>query len=352
MNKLYNYELQLLKFLFSFNFCSSTLYSVYHTEVIPLDFSGNQAQSRDTINKWVSDSTFGKIPNIITGQIPHGTNVILASALYFKGFWENSFFELATALDNFYPDGKSASPVKVQMMATGGAFPYYDSAEYNCRIIGFPYKGNKTAMYIIQPNQSTRAKLRDFQRTLNADKIEDLISKMVKKTAIVAFPKFHLIRSINMRSILNLLDINDIFASGLSDLSLISGALNTPTKPTYAAVVSRNNGIVFSETGGRSKRQTQANFYRPTSQSALENLENQRSVIDGNKSDLFVEDILHKVDFDVNEHGTEAAAATLTYLRRSGTDVLFRTEEPFLFLVRDDPTKLILFYGYYNEPDN
>lgn len=67
---------------------------------------------------------------------------------------------------------------------------------------------------------------------------------------------------------------------------------------------------------------------------------------------LFANELIHQIDLTVNEMGTEGGAATVTTLRRSGPDVLFRTETPFLFLIRHEDTKLPIFYGAVFEPTN
>lgn len=71
--------------------------SVYRSEITPLDFRGNSRGSKDYINSWVKEKTAGKIPYIVADDIDPTTNVILASTLYFKGFWENSFISAATS---------------------------------------------------------------------------------------------------------------------------------------------------------------------------------------------------------------------------------------------------------------
>lgn len=47
------------------------------------------------IDSWVNEKTHGKIPEIVAYLYP-GTKVLLASALYFKAMWENTFIEGAT----------------------------------------------------------------------------------------------------------------------------------------------------------------------------------------------------------------------------------------------------------------
>lgn len=67
---------------------------------------------------------------------------------------------------------------------------------------------------------------------------------------------------------------------------------------------------------------------------------------------LFAEEVIHKVDLTVNEKGTEGGAATAITLNRSGTQVVFRVDTPFMFLIRHDPTHVPLFYGVVFEPEN
>ncbi|XP_037823418.1 serine protease inhibitor 28Dc [Lucilia sericata] len=417
------------------------LKSIYETELQQLDFQAKNRESRDHINAWVDKATFGKIPKVIDGDIDKSTNIILASVLYFKAFWETSFFPRSTIEDNFYPDGANNPPIKVQMMPTGGIFPFYNAKEYDCRIIGLPYKGNETTMYVIQPNNSSRQKLRELQNILNAHKINAMIDNMERKTTVMVFPKMHFTRSMNMKEILKKMDVRDIFINGYSDLSLIGGKSSYVTPnfvpapaSTYAPVPATAQvpvqapsnafapirstvsfesidrkmpfypkghildryaepALVFSSRFGetkesgnntmlsthnktmdsmqmssttekpsttvgtksannkRGKRQVSTNNVDPVVE-ALHNIEANRLITDTYpSSDLFVDDIIHKVVFSVDEQGTEAAAATLTYLHRSGTDVVFRGDTPFLILIRHDPTKLPLFYGIINKPE-
>lgn len=65
---------------------------------------------------------------------------------------------------------------------------------------------------------------------------------------------------------------------------------------------------------------------------------------------LFADEVLHKVEMDVTEKGTEAAATTGILLRRDGNQKKLIANRPFLFFIRHDPTKLILFWGTVNAP--
>ncbi|KAH8249769.1 hypothetical protein KR032_012222 [Drosophila birchii] len=302
------------------------LSELYGAELDVQDFEGSPAASKRYINSWVAQHTRGHIENIIANEIPHSTRMLLANALYFRGFWETDFMESATRPDNFYPNGEGTQPVRVQLMATGGTFPYYEDELLGCRIIGLPYRGNLTTMYIIQPLKSSTVELMALQKLLSPEKIEELISRMYRRSAIVAIPKMHLTESVNLKTMMQNMRLGGIFSSVQNDLSLIASQ-----EPRTSG---RGRAATTNSLGGNS----------------LQNLEAQRWAPGGARSDLFIDDIIHKVDFNVNEQGTEAAAATVTFLKKSGPEVIFRVDTPFMVLVRHDPTKLMLFYGLINEP--
>uniref|UniRef100_A0A1I8Q8A1 Serpin domain-containing protein n=1 Tax=Stomoxys calcitrans TaxID=35570 RepID=A0A1I8Q8A1_STOCA len=421
---------------------SQVVSSIYDSQLTQLDFIRKSREAVKYINNWVNGSTNGKISEIITGDISSSTNVVLASVLYFRGLWEIPFFPRSTNVDNFYQDGPGSPPIRAKFMATGGIFPFYDAKDYDCRIIGLPYKGNETTMYVIQPNASTRQKLKELMSVLDARKINEMIDRMVYKTTVMVFPKMHFTRTMNMKNILQSMGVSDIFNGVRSDLSLIGGGRTFAAPPLAAAPLppgsptpdgapppvtahrlaaaqglaitpiccadrfrtknskpqfydrynerlliftsrfgdidatyeSTTSGSTTSEsttsesTSSESttsdsttldsnemkhkirKRQV-PNAYDQRNVQALANLESDRFRQDIMRSDLFVDEIVHKVDIGIDEYGTEAAAATAAYLHRSGTDVVFRGDTPFLFVIRHDPTKLPLFYGIVNKPE-
>ena len=60
--------------------------------------------------------------------------------------------------------------------------------------------------------------------------------------------------------------------------------------------------------------------------------------------------VLHKAFVDVNEEGTEAAAATAVGLNESANRMEFRVDHPFLYIIRDNATGLIYFFGRTMDP--
>ena len=68
---------------------------------------------------------------------------------------------------------------------------------------------------------------------------------------------------------------------------------------------------------------------------------------------LYISDAIHKAYVDVNERGTEAAAATgivMASLGRPKEPVHFKVDHPFIFIIQDDRSDSILFMGRVMDP--
>ncbi len=68
------------------------------------------------------------------------------------------------------------------------------------------------------------------------------------------------------------------------------------------------------------------------------------------KKELFISKVIHKTFVDVNEFGTEAAAATAVCMFKSKAAVSFVADRPFIFLIRDRHSGSILFLGRVVNP--
>lgn len=75
------------------------------------------------------------------------------------------------------------------------------------------------------------------------------------------------------------------------------------------------------------------------------------SGMDGTRA-LYISAVIHKAFVDVNEEGTEAAAATAVVMTKNGSRTpVFRADRPFLFLIRDRATGSVLFIGRVTDPN-
>lgn len=273
----------------------SAAMQIYGAGTQKVDFR-NAPAAISTINNWVNRATYGKIREILSGTFSTDTSMIIASSLYFKATWLNEFIPKTTRPKDFFPDGTNRTTIKVDMMSLISCLPYIHDKSLGFKMIGLPYSDNATTMYVMMPENSSRAKIRDLQNRLTAAQIDSMIPKMKLRTATVSFPRTQLESSTNLEKSFRKLGVKSIFNVQSSDLGMM---LN----------------------------------------------QNARG-----KTRLFVSQISHKVNLSVDEKGTEGAAVTATLIDRSASQVYFNVNKPFLVYVRHDPTRLPLFYGAVFDP--
>ncbi|XP_029172187.1 leukocyte elastase inhibitor-like isoform X2 [Nylanderia fulva] len=434
--------------------------NVYNSDVINLDFQRKGKEAENFINNWVKQRTMGKIDGILSSEPDPTTTVILLTALYFKGEWNQHFLEGMTQRRDFFVEPNDR--IGIDMMYNGGNFPFYEDKSLGVKILALPYKGLETSMYVLLPKVEGATALKSFHDQLTVDTIEYLISNLKNETCIIGFPRMKLSSTLSLNSALQNLGLLSLFDAKNADLSLLSGygqqapaaaapisQINLPpsqvSRQVYPDQLSSKTDdvLIFSRIGDNSSSNQGArrNFFRyddkerglsveqwntgfhiekirrarrdvadESSRTAyvaddLEKVapkvsdENTRYVslernkyrfksaekrmrkrrqsrpIDENflrfmqsknfpfygldslrnspglvNPGLFADEVLHKVHMDVSEKGTEAAATTAVLLRRDGSQKKFIANRPFLFFIRHDTTKLVLFWGTVNAP--
>ncbi len=70
---------------------------------------------------------------------------------------------------------------------------------------------------------------------------------------------------------------------------------------------------------------------------------------------LYIAKVIHQANIDVDERGTEAAAATAVVMATAGpgdqrTPIVVRADRPFLFVLTDVPSGTVLFIGRVADP--
>lgn len=109
----------------------------YQSEVSELDFFRNPYSSANTINRWVSDKTKGKITNILP-SLPPDTQLVIANAVYFNANWADPFSPDVTRREDFHV---SSSEILIPLtMHTHSLVAYTESEDLGCKMIGIPYK--------------------------------------------------------------------------------------------------------------------------------------------------------------------------------------------------------------------
>ena len=287
------------------------------------------------------------------------------------------------------------------MMANGGQFPHYKDAELDCEIMGFPYKGNQTTMYVVMPIGSNRQKLLELKQRLGPVDLNRLVENTRYKQSVILFPKMKLESIIDLTSTLKSMGVRSLFNPATANLALLSPGTSADTDFDNSERRGNANGFVNSPNTGSQSLHKKLVFSRigvadnctkifePNSNvtkcqevdetsnkqviykkfgnkvgrriaretNTVETLDSVRSLLnkDPNNTNvenpgLYADQVLHKVYIDITETGTEAAAATSVTLSRGGDIITFRVDVPFLFFIRDEQSKLILFWGSVNVP--
>jgi len=258
----------------------------YGANVTNLDFISDPGGSRETINRWVEGETEEKIRDLLPpGSIDPLTRLVITNAIYFKGTWVEQFDANETTKEEFRVGPDETATVA--MMHGNAVYPYAETEAL--QVLEMPYAhGNETelAMLVLLPKDDT---LTAAEEALDAERLAGLRESLVSQNVRVFFPKFTLDAEYSLPPAL--------------------AAMGMPTAFTDDADLSG---------------------------------------MDGTK-DLFVTGVFHKAFIDVNEEGTEAAAATGVVVG-GGVAPIFRADHPFVFLITEKDSGTILFMGRVVNP--
>ena len=289
-----------------------TLAENYGAGLSQLDFTqpeGRQ-ESAEIINGWVSEETNGKIPTIVSpahfgscDPPPRDcTRLVLTNAIYFKGLWAEDYeFDEKDTEDDFF-NLSDGSKLKVPMMNQKRELRYAEGENYQA--VQLPYQGHRLAMSIFLP---APGKFDEFTTNLDPETISGVGFSWNKRVVDLTMPRFEMEKSVDAKGVLQKLGMADAFnpAPGVADFSGMAD-FSSPTSPDPG---------------------------------------------------LYIRDVLHKAFVEVNEKGTEAAAATAVIMASPASmpptplpPVVMDVDRPFLFLIRDTRTDTILFLGRVADP--
>jgi serpin B len=198
----------------------------------------------------------------------------------------------------FNPTNTTNAPFSVTPSRSVQAPLMHLNAEFNyaevdgAQLLELPYAGGDLSMVVLLPKE--RDGLKTLESSLSQPKLEHWLGRGREQKVNVFLPKFKLTAQFSLGRTLADLGMRDAF-SPAADFSGMDGA-----------------------------------------------------------RDLFISAVVHKAFVDVNEEGTEAAAATGTVMKmlaiRPQPVPTFRADHPFLFLIRDTHSGSILFLGRVLDP--
>lgn len=181
--------------------------------------------------------------------------------------------------------------VQVPMMNQQARFGYAEAE--TLQVLEMPYEGEELSMVILLPKQTDG--IGQLGQDLTVENLTQWLDKTRNRDVIVTIPKFKMTSKFSMGNVLQAMGMKDAFSEA-ADFSGMTG-----------------------------------------------------------RRDLFLSAVIHQAYVDVNEEGTEAAAATgalmtLTSAMPEPTPVVFCADHPFLFLIRDKATGSILFLSRVMNP--
>jgi len=270
----------------------------YQGGLSPVDFRRDAERARITINNWVDEQTKRKIQDLIPpGGLSGLTRLVLVNAVYFKGMWGKAFEKELTWDSPFQVREKHS--VTTPLMHQMAQVPYMQGPGYQA--IDLPYQGGDLSMLALLPD--LRDGLEELEERLSPKMLRDCVGGLKAQDVQLGIPRFKLTwGGINVRQQLEALGMNNAFDPSWADFSGLNGASPTDAESLYIAAV------------------------------------------------------FHKAFVEVNELGTEAAAATAVAMpTRSPAPVqrkepVFHADHPFLFAIRERQSGAILFLGRVTDP--
>ena len=179
--------------------------------------------------------------------------------------------------------------VEVPMMHQSGTFRAYVSQDVQA--VELPYEGGTYSMVALMP---TAGSLEEFEQSLTAESLQGILNQLDRASVTLSMPKFKFEAAFTLNHALEAMGMPDAFNFRRADFSRMDGT-----------------------------------------------------------TDLYITSALHKAYVDVNEEGTEAAAATAVIIGLEsavGQSYTITLDHPFLFLIRDNATGTLLFVGRMADP--
>ncbi|HYN47402.1 MAG TPA: serpin family protein, partial [Candidatus Nanopelagicales bacterium] len=272
-----------------------------------VDYVSDPQAARGIINAWVKKRTAGRIPDLLKpADVSTATRIALVNAIYLKAPWLDRFEPGETGPGRFTRADGSRVTVPLMHLESSGLGPTFPVAiGAGWRAVRMPYLGSQSeqnggslAMTIIVPTD-----LAAFERSLTAAKLADVTNTTddgglldVRKVDLT-LPRFSIESRFDLAEVLETMGMPLAF---------------DPDRADFTGIATLPDG-------------------------------------------LFIKAVIHQANIDVDEKGTEAAAATAIVLATGGPGdtskpVVIRADRPFLFVLTDIPTGAILFIGRVADP--
>lgn len=265
----------------------------YQATAEMVNFENDMESTSRKINKWIQRNTGNEFKDVIQpGQFAGDTSLVLCNAIYFKGRWASRFKRGETKPAPFYVAREQS--VSVPMMHQKSEFKMARVVEEDLtlRLLELPYYGQDLSMVVLLPEAVDG--LGELERRLESNELRAWLKELDQQPdneTLVWFPRFKTSKRHNLIPVLNALGVAKAFDREAADFSGIDRINN-----------------------------------------------------------LYLSTALHQAFVEVDEEGTKAAAVTAFEAKSRGGPRDFRADHPFVFLIRENSTGIILFLGRVADP--
>ena len=263
----------------------------FDAEVAALDF--NAPDAARTINDWVKEKTERRIEDIVADPIANDLVMFLINAIYFKGSWTARFDPALTQPGPFTLT--AGSHIDVLMMSTNDAIDVGYFGDGSVAVVDLPYGGQAYSMMIVLPAADND--LTEIIDGLDGETWRTWVEGLEANGIIITMPKFKLEYELTMNDVLKALGMGVAFDGDAADFS---------------------------------------------------------GIADVSPERLYISEVKHKTFVEVNEEGTEAAAATSVGIGVTSVDPTpphIVIDRPFVFAIRERLSGTILFLGAIERPE-
>ena len=260
----------------------------YNCDVTIFDFSGSWHITQ-AMNNWISGKTKGKIKHMVTAKDIEKECLMLGSAIYFNGGWEEKFNSKKTKGMPFFHTAKEVE--EMLFMYQKGNIDYFENVKLQS--VRFNFKNGVFSYIVLLPRKQN-----DWMNIrLSQELFDEVLRGMKPSNVTIYLPKFKMESSYTLNATLQNIGIKKAFKEYEADFSNISLTNAMPGKDTILYYLSK---------------------------------------------------IMHKAIFEINEDHVKAAAATsvsMEGLKILNKYIEFKADRPYVYIITDKRTGLILFIG-------
>jgi serpin B len=251
-----------------------------------VDFAGATEAARLKINAWAEKETNDKIKDLLKPGLLTTDTRLVLTNAIYFKGDWQYQFKKDQTREGAFHLA-GGKTVKAPLMHQKGAFKFAFLPDLSA--LELPYSGKDLSMVVLLPHKPDG--LADLEKKLNAELFHAALRRLMPEPRLeVTLPKFQTTSEFSLKQALEALGMKQAFSKG-ADLSGLTGA-----------------------------------------------------------PDLFISDVVHKAFVDVNEQGTEAAAATGVVVDAKSAPPAFVADHPFVFLIRDNRNGSVLFLGRLVDP--